>query len=426
MGKKKPLSRKTQFFLLALVPACFTVLGVFLQPLHTLEEGIPAILKEPDFLITDYFAVGGPGATLLNAGTVTLICIYLVYRLGMEIDGHTITSVCLMFGFSLFGKNVMNIWSILLGVWIYARYHRTSLSRYIYIGFYGTSLSPIITQLMQLGHLPVAGRLLLAIAVGIVIGFVLPPLCTHAHFAHRGFSLYNVGFAGGIIAIAVVSLFKSFGLKIETRLIWSSEYTGEFAVILATVLAAFITAGLLPSPRTTFRGYLRILKAAGTGGSDYVKEVGIRPVLLNMGINGYFAVGFVLLTGGDLNGPTIGSVFTILGFSATGKHLRNIAPVMAGVWIASLTKSWDISDPSAVLALLLSTTLAPIAGQFGMLWGIAAGFLHSSVALNVGIVYSGMNLYNNGFAGGIVAMFLVPLIQSFANRKARASGEISL
>lgn len=197
-------------------------------------------------------------------------------------------------------------------------------------------------------------------------------------------------------------------------------------MILATVLAAFITAGLLPSPRTTFRGYLRILKAAGTGGSDYVKEVGIRPVLLNMGINGYFAVGFVLLTGGDLNGPTIGSVFTILGFSATGKHLRNIAPVMAGVWIASLTKSWDISDPSAVLALLLSTTLAPIAGQFGMLWGIAAGFLHSSVALNVGIVYSGMNLYNNGFAGGIVAMFLVPLIQSFANRKARASGEISL
>ena len=94
-------------------------------------------MKEPDFLITDYFAVGGPGATLLNAGAVTLICIYLVYRLGMEIDGHTITSVCLMFGFSLFGKNVMNIWSILLGVWIYARYHRTSLSRYIYIGFTG-------------------------------------------------------------------------------------------------------------------------------------------------------------------------------------------------------------------------------------------------------------------------------------------------
>jgi hypothetical protein len=58
--------------------------------------------------------------------------------------------------------------------------------------------------------------------------------------------------------------------------------------------------------------------------------------------------------------------------------------------------------------------------------GVIAGFLHSSVALNVGIVYGGMNLYNNGFAGGIVAIFLVPVIHSFMSRRARARGEISL
>ena len=79
-----------------------------------------------------------------------------------------------------------------------------------------------------------------------------------------------------------------------------------------------------------------------------------------------------------------------------------------------------------MLALLLSTTLAPIAGEFGFLAGILAGFLHSSVALNVGIVYGGMNLYNNGFAGGIVAIFLVPVIQSIRDRRARARGGLSL
>ena len=162
------------------------------------------------------------------------------------------------------------------------------------------------------------------------------------------------------------------------------------------------------------------------GGTDYIKSEGMRPVLLNMAVNGIFATGFVLLVGGDLNGPTIGAIFTILGFSATGKHLRNIAPVMFGVWLASLTKTWNITDPSAILALLLSTSLAPIAGRFGVVWGMIAGFLHSSVALNVGVVYSGMNLYNNGFAAGLVAIFLVPLIQSFADRKARANGDISL
>ena len=79
-----------------------------------------------------------------------------------------------------------------------------------------------------------------------------------------------------------------------------------------------------------------------------------------------------------------------------------------------------------MLALLFSTTLAPVAGEFGVVAGIVAGYLHSSVALNVGIVYGGMNLYNNGYAGGIVAIFMVPVIQSVMDRRARARGGLSL
>lgn len=142
-----------------------------------------------------------------------------------------------------------------------------------------------------------------------------------------------------------------------------------------------------------------------------------------MGVNGLFATGFVLAVGGDLNGPTIGGIFTIVGFSSTGKHLRNIAPIMIGVYLASLTKHWSINEPAPLLALLFSTTLAPIAGEFGVFAGLMAGFLHSSVALNVGIVYSGMNLYNNGFAGGLVAAFMVPVILSFRSRMSRIKNE---
>jgi len=75
---------------------------------------------------------------------------------------------------------------------------------------------------------------------------------------------------------------------------------------------------------------------------------------------------------------------------------------------------------------LLSTTLAPVAGEFGVIAGIIAGFLHSSAALNVGIVYGGMNLYNNGFAGGLIATFLVPVLQSIRDRQARAKVHDSL
>ena len=67
-----------------------------------------------------------------------------------------------------------------------------------------------------------------------------------------------------------------------------------------------------------------------------------------------------------------------------------------------------------------------MAGEFGAVAGIIAGFLHSSVALNVGIVYGGMNLYNNGYAGGIVAVFMVPVVQPIRDRRARARGGLSL
>lgn len=425
MGLQRPLSRTRKFLLLALVPIYFIIAGFFLQPLEEILPGLMAIIREPDFLITDYFIIGGIGAAFLNAGILTLLSIAIVYFLGMEMDGHTITSAFLMFGFSLFGKNLLNIWLIMLGVVLYARYHKTSVTRYIYIGFYGTSLSPIITQVMQIGHLPVPIRFALCVFTGITIGFMLPPLCTHVHYAHKGYSLYNVGFGGGIIATVIVSLFKSFGITIESRLIWSTGNNTLFMVLLGILFGGMIVVGFIADKEVALN-YRNILRSYGLSGTDYLKTNGGAATLVNMGVNGIAVTLFVVLTGCDLNGPVIGSIFTVVGFSATGKHIRNIMPIMFGVWIASWTKSWDITDPSATLALLLSTTLAPIAGEFGIFAGLLAGFLHSSVALNVGIVYGGMNLYNNGFAGGIVAIFLVPVIQSIKDRRARARGGLSL
>ena len=426
MNIKKPRPRDRQFLFLALVPAYFILVGFFLQSPGEILQGIFTIIREPDFLITDYFIIGGVGAAFVNAGILTLVSIGIVYGLGMDFDGHTITSACLMFGFSLFGKNLLNIWAIMLGVFLYARYHRTSVSRYIYIGYYGTSLSPIITQVMQMWELPIPVRMGLCILTGTVIGFVLPPLCTHVHYSHKGYSLYNVGFAGGIIATVIVSMFKSFGITIESRLIWSEGNNGMFLALLSVLFGGMILYGVLSGRKEAVRGYRNILKCYGLGGTDYYKTEGGSATLINMGVNGLASMIILVALGGELNGPTIGSIFTVVGFSATGKHLRNILPVMAGVCLASVAKNWSITAPSAQLALLLSTTLAPIAGEFGILAGVLAGFLHSSVALNVGIVYGGMNLYNNGFAGGIVAIFLVPVIQSVMDRRARARGGLSL
>jgi hypothetical protein len=136
-----------------------------------------------------------------------------------------------------------------------------------------------------------------------------------------------------------------------------------------------------------------------------------------MGVNGLIGIAVILLAGGDLNGPTVGGILTIIGFSAFGKHAANILPVMAGVGLGSVVMHWSLADSAAQLALLFCTGLAPVAGYFGWIYGVLAGFLHSAVVLYTGGPTAGMNLYNNGFSAGLVAIVLYPTILAIARRR---------
>jgi hypothetical protein len=114
-----------------------------------------------------------------------------------------------------------------------------------------------------------------------------------------------------------------------------------------------------------------------------------------------------------LNGPLVCCLLAITGFGCFGKHPRNIVPVMVGAVIAgSFMDGLDLTSPGVLLATLLCTGLAPIAGQFGGIWGIAAGFLHMSIVQNTSYLYGGLNLYNNGFAAGITCVIMIPLIEA--------------
>ena len=39
-----------------------------------------------------------------------------------------------------------------------------------------------------------------------------------------------------------------------------------------------------------------------------------------------------------------------------------------------------------------------------------------NIVTNIGYLHGGLNLYNNGLAGGFVAMILIPLITTFKRR----------
>ena len=233
-------------------------------------------------------------------------------------------------------------------------------------------------------------------------------------------NLYNMGFACGLVAMLLVPVMNSLGKVPEKVHFWATGYNLFFTCILTLLCVVLIAAGLLFGNRpvwAAWAGYRRLLQTSGRAPEDYLRMFGAAPVLINTGVNGLIATAYILLTGGDLNGPTLGGILTIMGFSAFGKHARNILPIMAGVLLGGLVMGGQVNTPSLQLAGLFCTTLAPISGYFGWPVGLLAGFLHASVVLHAGIPVAGMNLYNNGFSGGLIAIVLFPVITAVFRRR---------
>ena len=384
--------------------------GFVMDSPEEIFTGMRKIIFSQDLLITDYIAIAGPGAAFVNAGLVTMISIVLLGLFEEHVNGYTIVSVSLMAGFSLFGKNIVNIWPIIFGTVVYARYQKEPFSKYVSVSLLATSLAPLVSYIA-------VGRgeshLLLSLLTGMLIGFVLPPLSAYTYKVQNGMNLYNMGFACGLVAMIAVPILRAFGNEPNSVLFWSKEYSRELGFILTVFCMAFIFLGMYVasnSPQEAWKGYRRLLTSTGRAPSDFLRMFGRGPVLINMGINGMLGMVYILAVGGELNGPTLGGIATIIGFSAFGKHALNIVPVMVGVGIGAYSMHYMPDYPSLQLAGLFGTTLAPIAGHFGWLAGILAGFIHACLVLETGGAVAGVNLYNNGFSGGLIAVVLYPVI----------------
>ena len=390
--------------------ALLALFGLIMDTPVNILRGLSTIILTEDALITDYVLIAGPGAALVNSALVTAISTLILRRSGEPFNGFSPVVVGLMSGFSLFGKNIVNIWPIIAGTFLYAKARREPFGKYVSVSLLATALAPVVSYVaLDNGF----GNLWWGIAVGLLIGFVLPPLSAYTYKIQNGMNLYNMGFACGLLAMILVPVMSSMGANPTVAHHWAEGYNLHFAIFLGVLCLGLTVAGFFFSGRpawAAWAGYRRLLRTTGRAPSDYLRMFGPAPVLINMGVNGLIGMAFILATGGDLNGPTLGGILTIMGFSAFGKHARNITPIMLGVVIGGVFMHFDINQSSVQLALLFGTTLAPISGYFGWPFGIVAGFLHSSVVLHAGTPVEGINLYNNGFSGGLLAIVLYPII----------------
>lgn len=109
--------------------------------------GLRTIVLTEDSLITDYVLIAGPGAALMNSALVTAISIVLLKLSREPFNGFSLVVIGLMSGFSLFGKNCVNIWPILLGTWLYAKSRREHFGKYISVGLLATALAPAVSYI---------------------------------------------------------------------------------------------------------------------------------------------------------------------------------------------------------------------------------------------------------------------------------------
>ena len=373
-------------------------------------RGTLTILTSPSGLLTDYIAVASLGATLVNAGSLTLLSALLARRLGVLYNGPVVAALLTVFGFALFGKNLLNSVPIMLGTFLYTRLDGSRFRTHLATSLFATALAPAVSWLAFGKGLPVWLGLALGAAAGILIGGIVPPLAAHFVTFHRGLSLYNIGFTAGIVGMVAVAIYNAFGFEVTEVHAISSGYTWWLAGGTAAFCLVLIANGFHLNGRS-LRGAMAFLRHPGRK-SDFLALEGAGRTQMNMGVMGLIGVAYVLAVGGELTGPSLGGVFTIIGFGAFGKHARNTVPVLAGVTLAALVTGSDLGSTGVVLTALFGTTLAPLSGVYGPAAGVLAGFLHLALVQNVGFLHSGLNLYNNGFAAGFVALVLIPCLNA--------------
>jgi hypothetical protein len=323
-----------------------------------------------------------------------------------------------MMGFGLFGKTPMNILPVICGVFLSSKFAVKSFREYIIIALFGTALGPLVSTIaFELG-LPVVFAIPVGILGGLATGFVLPSLAVSMLHMHQGYNLYNIGMTCGFFSLFAAGLLKACGNTLPGEAYWRIESSMFLTLLIPVLSVIFIAAALASGRMKSLKAFFKVQKQVGRLPSDFIDMTSLGGTFINIGCIGLLGSLYIYLIGGDFNGPVIGGLLTIMGFAAFGTHLKNSWPVVVGVIAAALLFRMPLTSPGVQLAVIFGTTLAPIAGQFGIIPGFIAGFIHLIMVSQTGSWQGGMNLYNNGFAGGLTASLIVAVVQWYkSNRK---------
>ena len=427
MKRLNQLPEKTFLKLFFLYFSCsFLVAAVCMPDRAQMFSGLLKIVSQPSKGSTNCFSIGGYAATFLNMGLIGLICTALYCIPGQKSDSAATLVTILTTGFGAWGINIVNMWPTILGVVLHALLRKEKIGDHTNQMLFSTGLAPFISELMvRYPNADVTGfsihGALLALGVGLVVGFFLPAGLTNSPMVHKGFDLYSAALPVGMTAFLMQGvLYKAMGVEVPEAVsdlaVSSHAITNIFCIILFVsliVIAYLMGCGpkeywrLLTNPE-------RVINFADTYGNA--------TMLMNAGMYGLFILAYYNVIGAEFNGVTFGVVFCMLATCNAGSHPGNVWAIMLGYGLASklfqLLGTFTggafeqyLNSQAIIVGLCYANGLSPIADKYGWGYAVVAAMMHFCMVTTVPDLHGAMCLYNGGFTAALVCLLMVPSLE---------------
>ncbi len=393
--------------------------------------GLKNILLSPAQTTKDYFYIGSISGTLLNLALVGAVFTAMLFLPGSVSKGSTVAAFFLTMGFSTWGINILNIWPFILGVFLHSLARRKPFAEFTDLAMFSTALCPLVSELLLRYpsdtevHGITGTSVLLAVVVGALIGFLTPAMAAHSPNLHKGYDLYSAALPGGLLGFFLVAcLYKTAGHTVPTiEATLGDSQPLVFILFLGIFFILCIAAGIVLNNGNT-KEYFNLLKDTGRK-ADFTAKYGPGLALMNFGTYGLFIMIYYTLVQGSMNGVTFGLVFCMVCFGMAGAHPGNVWPIMVGYVLASFLGVNPINAQAILTGLCFASGLAPIAGDYGWWAGILAGAAHYALVTSVPAIHGGFCLYNGGFTALLVAVIMVPQLETFCKtREERRSQQV--
>lgn len=412
----------------------FLLAALFMPDRGQMFSGLWQIISQPCKISTNYFSLGGYAATFLNMGLVALACLGLYILTGATVNNVSTLAFLLTLGFTSWGINILNMWFSILGVVLYCLVKKEKLSANANAMLFSTGIAPLISELLlRYPNENVVGfhltGVLLALVVGLGIGFFLPAGLVHSPKVHKGFDLYSAAVPVGMTAFFLQgALYKSAGVALpaapaaETLNVASRSTVNIFCIALFGVLVlAALVMGCTP------KDYWNLLKDKENA-TSFSTTYGNATFLMNVGIYGLFILGYYNLIGANFNGITFGILFCMLACCNSGSHPRSVLPIMIGYLCASwLFGAWSnlvggsftgaINAQAIMVGLCYANGLSPISRKYGGQYAFLAAMIHYTLVTTVPQLHGGYCLYNGGFTAALTCILFVPILERFVKTK---------